>query len=80
MSPRPLSVVHFQVDLNTMQVGHLYGFQPHQTHVNDYPNMVLIPNMCRIESAVVATVECMLFNSATEEIYLTKGEMIAYNN
>ena len=64
--------------MKTVQEGHLYDVQPSHTHINEYPNMVLIPTIYKVDSPCAATVPCVLINLATGDICLTKGKMLGF--
>ena len=75
--PRTLAVVNSEVNLKTVQEGHLNDVQCSQAYINDHLNTILIPKAYMIENAFAATIPHMILNLATEEVNLTKGDMLS---
>ena len=73
-----LAVVNVEIDLKTAHEGHIYDVESSQASTTEHPNKVLILTIYKVANACATESTCMLINLITDDIHLTKGEMLGF--
>ena len=76
---RTLAVIYINNNLSPEQSGHLYEIEPNYLLTNEYPNLCIIPMIHNVDLHKTENVPLVVINLLTDNIYLSKGEIMGFH-